>query len=136
MFRSLPLLLLPALLLTLTACSDNDNEPGKSSTPVPSPPAEQTDMAPVEPAVPDADTAAPQPAITARYQCASDLIIEATYSGETATLVIEGETYSLSQQVSASGALYGNDAIEWHTKGDEGVLSAGDDTRVCLRVTE
>lgn len=130
-------LLLPALLLTLSACSDGDKEPASSPTAISSPaPAEQTDVAPVEPPAPEADTAAPPPAITVRYQCASDLIVQATYGDETATLVIDGETYSLVQQVAASGALYGNDAIEWHTKGDEAVLSGGDDTRVCLRITE
>jgi len=137
MSRLASLLLLPAVLLTLTACSDGDKEPASSSTAVPSPaPAEQTDTAPVSAPVPDADTSAPQPAITVRYQCASDLIVEATYGDETATLIIDGERYSLTQQVSASGALYGNDAIEWHTTGDEAVLSGGDDTRVCLRITE
>ncbi|VUZ25242.1 Uncharacterised protein [uncultured Comamonas sp.] len=63
--------------------------------------------------------AAQEEAVTsALYTCESGVKIVASYSDtDTATVHYQGRTYSLKNAVSASGARYVGDGIEWWTKG-------------------
>lgn len=93
-----------------------------------------------------ADTTAPESAVISevRYQCAEDLQVQASYEQDSVTLHLQGETHllevlprdaSLAQTPSASGVRYANEDLTWHSKGSEALLSAGDDTRVCLQLS-
>lgn len=56
--------------------------------------------------------------ISALYTCESGMKVVASYSDtDTATVHYQGRTYSLKNAVSASGARYVGDGIEWWTKG-------------------
>lgn len=66
-----------------------------------------------------------------RYACEGNVALVVTYPAAAAAatkpvkLIWNDTTYFLRPAKSASGALYANKRIklEWHTKGDEGVLS-------------
>lgn len=52
------------------------------------------------------------------YQCESGQTVDATYSSsDTATIDYKGSAYSMEIAVSASGARYVGDDLEWWTKG-------------------
>lgn len=70
----------------------------------------------------DANTQAVQ-----NYQCESGKTVDATYpSNDSATIEYQGNTYSMQIAVSASGARYVGDGLEWWTKSSgpesEGIL--------------
>lgn len=55
---------------------------------------------------------------SALYTCESGVKVVASYSDtDTATVHYQGRTYSLKNAVSASGARYVGEGIEWWTKG-------------------
>ncbi|CAB0149481.1 hypothetical protein PSI9734_00045 [Pseudidiomarina piscicola] len=59
---------------------------------------------------------APTPTYT--YQCESSAVIEASYpDAETARVRYQDRTYELTIAVSASGARYVGEQLEWWTKG-------------------
>ncbi|WP_111655982.1 MliC family protein [Isoalcanivorax indicus] len=79
-----------------------------------------------------------------RYQCAEALQVQASYAQDSVTLHLQGETQvlevlprdaSLAQAPSASGVRYANADLTWHSKGSEALLSAADDTYVCLQMS-
>lgn len=115
-----------ALLLFLTGCSDNEAPPN-----VPTPDIETPA---VDEFVPD--VAPPVAPVIVRYHCAPGLTVEARYQGEAATLVIANKEYRLTQEPAASGARYSDAQLQWHTKGDEAVLTGTDEMHVCLRMDD
>lgn len=72
----------------------------------------------------EASTASP----VLRYQCESGEVLNARYpSSDVAVVQYKGRTHEMAIAVSASGARYVGDGLEWWTKGSgpgsEGVLS-------------
>lgn len=56
----------------------------------------------------------------ARYQCQSGAHIQASYpTDDTAIIRYQGTTYRMHIAVSASGARYAGDTLEWWTKGTD-----------------
>ncbi|MGY1489370.1 MliC family protein [Methylobacillus pratensis] len=60
------------------------------------------------------------------YQCESGGVAQVTYEQDKAVLQYQGETHTLEQAISASGARYRNAALEWWSKGEEATLFADD----------
>lgn len=93
-------------------------------------PAEQAAQAPAAPAAP---AAAPAPAVKATvYSCADGRTVSATYPDpQTAVVEIDGGVRTLKIAVSASGARYVGDGLQWWTKGMTSAqlspLAAGED---------
>jgi membrane-bound inhibitor of C-type lysozyme len=77
----------------------------------------------VQAAAPPAEAPGLQRAVTV-YRCDDGRRVWAAYTGEQATLKIAGRTYHLATAMSASGARYVGDGLQWWTKGlGEGRLS-------------
>jgi membrane-bound inhibitor of C-type lysozyme len=76
---------------------------------------------------------------TSVYECPDGRKITATYDRQSAELRIGDKTYRLKTAISASGARYVGDGVQWWTKGpDEGRLSelkAGEDVAADVGVT-
>jgi membrane-bound inhibitor of C-type lysozyme len=82
--------------------------------------------APAPPAgpAPAAAVAPAGPVSTAVYACADGRTLSAAYDRQSAVLQLEGRTHRLTTAVSASGARYVGDGLQWWTKGlDDGRLS-------------
>lgn len=60
------------------------------------------------------------------YQCESGDVAQVTYEQDKAVLQYRGKTHTLEQAISASGARYRNDSLEWWSKGDEATLFTDD----------
>ena len=60
------------------------------------------------------------------YHCESGTVIAASYGKDKAVLHYQGNTHTLEQAISASGARYRNDALEWWSKGDAATLFTDD----------
>ncbi|MEF2278547.1 MliC family protein [Deinococcus sp. YIM 134068] len=60
-----------------------------------------------------------------RYVCEGGTRIEATYTGQRASVVVNGRGVEMSVQVSASGARYVGGGQTWWTKGDAADLYRG-----------
>ena len=124
-------LLASSIVLLLSGCGE------------PEPP--QPEVAAATPATTPRDTLPDSSVISeVRYQCAEDLQVQASYEQDSVTLHLQGEMHllevlprdaSLAQTPSASGVRYANEDLTWHSKGSEALLSAGDDTRVCLQLS-
>ncbi|MBX3485040.1 MliC family protein [Phenylobacterium sp.] len=86
-----------------------------------------------------AATPAASAVTTAVYECPDGRRITATYDRQSAELRIGDRTYRLTTAISASGARYVGDGVQWWTKGlDEGRLSrlkAGEDVATDVGVT-
>lgn len=62
--------------------------------------------------------------VTVAYVCEDGATLSATYSGEEASVEYGGETYAMTTQMSASGARYVGDGLQWWTRGDgEGTVT-------------
>lgn len=61
-----------------------------------------------------------------RYDCNSGGKAQVTYDGEQAVLQYQGASHHLQRAISASGARYRDEALEWWTKGSEATLFADD----------
>lgn len=120
-----------ALLLVLAGCSDNEAPP---DVPTPDVDERAVDERPIDEFVPD--VAPPVAPVLVRYHCGPGLTVDALYEGETATLTIAGEEYRLAPVPAASGARYSDTHIQWHSKGDEAVLTGNDEMHVCLRIDD
>ncbi|MPS48243.1 MAG: hypothetical protein E2592_04525 [Methylobacillus sp.] len=60
------------------------------------------------------------------YQCESGGVAQVAYTQDKAVLQYQENTHTLTQAISASGARYRNDALEWWSKGDEATLFTDD----------
>jgi membrane-bound inhibitor of C-type lysozyme len=58
-----------------------------------------------------------QPGDPVSYTCADGRTVAARYAGTAATLEIDGKRFELETVVSASGARYLGDGLQWWTKG-------------------
>lgn len=129
-------LLSASLVLGLAACKPTEPE---------APPAEPAPTAQVEPSMqaetpaqPDApDVAPPAPVVTKTthsYQC-GDHALQATFEGESATVLVDGQTLTLPHVPSGSGARYADDVgNEIFTKGENEamVILAGEGLGTCV----
>ncbi|MEY1662557.1 MliC family protein [Isoalcanivorax beigongshangi] len=113
-FRSLRGALLGALL-PLAACD-----------PVTPP----TDLVPMR-VEPDAAPHTPLPPRTVHYICQDGTELAVEYSSEGARLHLNGEHHLLLPEIAASGALFVDSSLEWHTKGEVGLLTGADDSLEC-----
>lgn len=77
------------------------------------------------------------------HSCESGAIVKASYPfNETATVQYQGKTYSMQLAVSADGARYTGEQLEWWVRAGEGTLShlladgtSGDIMESCTRST-
>lgn len=100
-----------ALGLLMTACGQPANEA--------EPPAD----AAAQTLPPITGEPATEP-VTVTYACADGSSLTATYSGDEATVEHGGQTYAMTTQISASGARYVGDGLQWWTRGDgEGTVT-------------
>lgn len=86
-----------------------------------------------EEAEPSADAVATLPPITGEpltepatvtYACADGSSLTAVYEGDAATVEYAGRTHAMTTRISASGARYVGDGLQWWTRGDgEGVVT-------------
>ena len=60
------------------------------------------------------------------YHCDSGTVIAVSYEQDKAVLDYRGQAHTLVQAISASGARYRDDALEWWSKGDEATLFTDD----------
>ncbi|TMP85539.1 hypothetical protein CWC05_18065 [Pseudoalteromonas ruthenica] len=67
------------------------------------------------------------------YRCDSGSVLKVEYNDSTATLTLDGDTYSLSGERSASGSKYTNGEMTFWGKGDEAMLMIGNETWQCHR---
>lgn len=134
--RTRLLLISFTLLFAITGCSDNDARPNVPTPEVETPDVEEraADEHTIEEFVPD--VAPPVAPALVRYHCAPGLVVEALYEGEMATLTIGNDEYQLAQEPAASGARYSDGQLQWHSKGDEAVLTGKDEMHVCLRIND
>lgn len=101
-----------AVAAPLAAC-----QPAAAPEKAAEPPAAETAAV-----APPATPTVPNTPIT--YSCEDGKTVVATYAGETATVVYEGKTYAMTTQLSASGARYQGDGLQWWTKGlTEGMVA-------------
>ncbi|MBX3148444.1 MAG: MliC family protein [Gemmatimonadales bacterium] len=118
-------ILIAVLVLGGAACS--------AGAPPESTPAPRPDVAVTPPPPTDAERAPPPPvaepdrakpwrgAVT--YRCAGDRMIETVYADDgTVEVRWNGRWYTLRPQQAASGALYANSSLRWHTRGDAASL--------------
>jgi membrane-bound inhibitor of C-type lysozyme len=134
------ILLSASLLLGLVACKPDEPEAPPAE---PAPTAQAESPAPVEPSapadVPDA-AAPPAPAVTKttrNFQC-GDHAVQATFEGESATVLVDGKTLTLPHVPSGSGARYADDTgNEIFTKGEDEVMVilAGEGLGTCVAQT-
>lgn len=93
-----PPLILFALGLAVTACQPKE------------------EGAPAAPKVPAAAPAAD----VVRYTCEDGEAVQVRYvDQDSATVVFQGRTYELARVISASGARYAGDGLQWWSKGDD-----------------
>lgn len=82
------------------------------------------DAAPAEEASrPPITTEPPSQPVTVAYACADGSSLTATYSGRDATVEYGGRTHAMTTEISASGARYVGDGLQWWTRGDEGTVT-------------
>lgn len=65
--------------------------------------------------------------LSVRYSCAANARVEATYTGQHARLVVEGQVLEMTTGLSASGARYVGGGYTWWTKGRTAELYRGED---------
>ncbi|GAA0642361.1 MliC family protein [Brevundimonas lenta] len=71
-----------------------------------------------------APTPAPTPAGPVTYTCDNGKTLVATYTGENASVVYDGKTHAMTTVISADGARYQGDGLQWWTKGmTEGMVA-------------
>ncbi|MFN3584669.1 MliC family protein [Phenylobacterium sp.] len=91
------------------------------------------------PALPPKVPAAPRETRVVGYACEDGKPVQARYVGQdSATLVFDGKTYSLRRAISASGARYTGDGLQWWSKGDDGLrapLAPGEEIASAKPVT-
>lgn len=132
-------LFLATALVSATGCDDSDAQHSHAEQP-PAPLSATPSSTPATPPAADQlstfamDQLAGDSLTLVRYHCADDLVVTVEYSGYGAALTLGGERHELYQEPAASGVRYSNDDVSWHTKAQEGMLSAGDDSRVCLQL--
>ncbi|MCH8545043.1 MAG: MliC family protein [Alcanivorax sp.] len=123
--------LLTAVLVVIGGCDDsNARTPAvaPTSAPPPSQPAaDQLSAFAVE------QLTGYSPALI-RYHCADDMVVTVEYSGPGAILTLGDERHLLHRDPAGSGVRYSNNDVSWHTKEEEGLLSAGEDSRICLQM--
>ncbi len=119
--------LIPVLLLVASACSagappESTPTPRPDAPVTPPPPPTDTDRAAPPPPATPPDAAKPwRGAVT--YRCAGDRLIETNYADDgTVEVRWNGRWYTLRPQQAASGALYANSSLRWHTKGESATL--------------
>ncbi|MCB5190203.1 MliC family protein [Methylobacillus arboreus] len=60
------------------------------------------------------------------YRCGSGAVARVSYENDKAVLQYQGDTHVLEQVISASGARYRNQSLEWWSKGSEATLFTDD----------
>lgn len=118
--------LIPVLLLTVAACSagatpETTPLPNQAPPVTPPPPTDVDRAAPPTPPA-EPDRAKPwRGAVT--YRCTGDRTIETNYADDgTVEVRWNGRWYTLRPQQAASGALFANSSLRWHTRGDSAIL--------------
>lgn len=119
--------LIPVLFLVASACSagappESTPTPRPDAPVTPPPPPTDTDRAAPPPPATPPDAAKPWRG-TVTYRCSGDRLIETNYADDgTVEVRWNGRWYTLRPQQAASGALYANSSLRWHTKGESANL--------------